>query len=130
MIDGKRLRDLRNNLKITAEELGRVVGVSKHQILRYENNKTDVTSDVLIKLADFFDVSTDYLLGRADSQIAYQRKSVFTWSINAERLLKIFTPEVVGRLVKSLGFEVRIEGLHDTGRKALVIEIPESPGDS
>ena len=46
--------------------LGKMIGVSDMAICRWENNKTDIVSDNLIKLAKFFEVSTDYLLGLED----------------------------------------------------------------
>ncbi len=48
------------------QELSKRVGLSKTAICQWENNTTDISSDNLIILADFFGVTTDYLLGRED----------------------------------------------------------------
>lgn len=46
--------------------LGKIIDVSDMAISRWENDKTDITSDNLVKVAKFFGVSTDYLLGLED----------------------------------------------------------------
>lgn len=46
--------------------LGKIVGVSDVSICRWENNQTDIVSENLIKLAIYFDITTDYLLGLED----------------------------------------------------------------
>lgn len=63
---GKRLKILRSEKKITQEELGKVVNVTKVSISGYENGNRTPDTETLQKLADFFNVSTDYLLGRSD----------------------------------------------------------------
>lgn len=62
----KRLKELRTESKLSTLALAKIIGVSDATISFWENNKTDITSTNLIKLADFFDVSTDYLLGRKE----------------------------------------------------------------
>ncbi|WP_144461031.1 helix-turn-helix domain-containing protein [Siminovitchia fortis] len=64
---GDRLKKLRNERKITQEELGKKVNVIKVSISGYENGNRNPDTETLQKLADFFEVSTDYLLGRTDN---------------------------------------------------------------
>ena len=55
--------------KITQEELARRIGVSKSQLSRIENGETKtLSSNLLIRLAEEFDVSTDYILGISNVQ--------------------------------------------------------------
>ncbi|MGM9534056.1 MAG: helix-turn-helix domain-containing protein [Intestinibacter sp.] len=61
---GKRLAELRKENKITQRELANKLNISKSSLAMYETNKRQPTNDVLVKLADYFDVSVDYLLGR------------------------------------------------------------------
>ncbi|TPE70804.1 helix-turn-helix transcriptional regulator [Halalkalibacterium halodurans] len=65
---GERLKKLRNERKITQEELGKKVNVTKVSISGYENGNRNPDTETLQKLADFFEVSTDYLLGRTDDK--------------------------------------------------------------
>lgn len=59
---GDRLKNLRSAKKLTQEDLAERIGVSRGTYAHYEINKRQPDYDTLIKLADFFEVSTDYLL--------------------------------------------------------------------
>jgi transcriptional regulator with XRE-family HTH domain len=65
---GNKLKELRENdaRKLTLVQMGEVLGISYVTYSRYEKNETDVSTDMLCKLADFYGVSTDYLLGRTE----------------------------------------------------------------
>lgn len=62
---GERLKRLRKERGLTQAELGSRVGLSKAVVSKYENAIGYPSYDVLIQLAAFFRVSTDYLLGVA-----------------------------------------------------------------
>ena len=64
----KRLRNLRENKGISQEKLGLYLGLSASTIGMYEQNRRQPDNDILMKLADFFEVSTDYLLGKTEVQ--------------------------------------------------------------
>lgn len=57
------LRQLRKNRNMTQEELGLRIGLSKAVISKYENSLGYPSFDVLVRIADYFGVTTDYLLG-------------------------------------------------------------------
>lgn len=59
-----RIRELRKERNLTMKKLGECVGVAESTISLYENEKRQPDNEMLKKIADFFDVSTDYLLGR------------------------------------------------------------------
>lgn len=61
---GDRLRFLRKKERITQQELGNAVHVSKVSISGYENGNRFPDTSTLQLLADFFEVTTDYLLDR------------------------------------------------------------------
>ncbi|WLR54318.1 helix-turn-helix transcriptional regulator [Mesobacillus subterraneus] len=63
----ERLRKLRKDNRLTQEELGSKINVTKVSISGYENGNRTPDTDTLQKIADLFDVSTDYLLGRSDT---------------------------------------------------------------
>lgn len=67
-IFGERLRDLRKKRRLTQVELGKEVNVTSTAISYYEKGEKKPAYETLVKLADFFDVSLDYLLGRVDSE--------------------------------------------------------------
>ena len=66
---GERLRALRLEKRITQTEMSRRIGVSKAMISSYELEQRQPSYGVLIKLAAFFGVTTDYLFGLEKSRI-------------------------------------------------------------
>ncbi len=61
-----RLKELRTEAKISTQFLGKEIGVSDAPICRWENDLADVKSDYLLALAKYFNVTTDFLLGKED----------------------------------------------------------------
>lgn len=60
----KRLKELRLKKGLTQTELGEKVGVKQNTFTNWENGKREPNFENLIKLADFFEVSLDWLFGR------------------------------------------------------------------
>ncbi|MGP3640400.1 helix-turn-helix domain-containing protein [Lentilactobacillus hilgardii] len=60
---GERLKALRSELNKTQEEIAKSIGLSRAQYSHFENNRNEPDSSTLVKLANFYQVSTDYLLG-------------------------------------------------------------------
>lgn len=66
-IFGSRLRLLRQQHNLSTQKLADALGLrSKGAITQFEKGVTSPSVDTLIALADFFDVSLDYLVGRSD----------------------------------------------------------------
>lgn len=65
-IISERLKVLRENLGITQAKLAKEIGVAQATVNRYETNKITPTSEILLRYADRFDVSLDYIYGRTD----------------------------------------------------------------
>ena len=63
---GDRLRYLRQQNKVKQSDIAKLIGVSERALRFYENGDREPNIDQLIKLADYFSVSVDYLVGRAD----------------------------------------------------------------
>ena len=63
---GERLRELRNEKELSAMALAKIIHVSDATIIRWENSKIGMSIDNLVRLAKFFEVTTDYLLGLTD----------------------------------------------------------------
>lgn len=63
---GQRLRQLRIERGLRLLDIANVIGVTLRAIQNYESGIREPSLATLVKLADFFDVSTDYLLGRND----------------------------------------------------------------
>lgn len=65
-IFGVHLKNLRKSKNITQKQLALDIGASERGIQQYELGERKPTYDMLIALADYFDVSLDYLVGRSD----------------------------------------------------------------
>jgi transcriptional regulator with XRE-family HTH domain len=59
----RRTRNLRNSMNLRQKDLAEFLGTSKQVVSNYENEQREPSFDVLIRIAQFFSVSTDYLLG-------------------------------------------------------------------
>lgn len=64
-----RLRQLRLDKHLKQEQVARMIGVTKGAVSAYENDLRQPSYDVLIRLANLYRVSTDYLLGRTDNYL-------------------------------------------------------------
>ena len=60
---GIRLKELRQEKGLGQKELAKVINTSKQNISRWEKGYFEPDQEITVRLAQFFDVSTDYLLG-------------------------------------------------------------------
>lgn len=63
---GLRLRALRQNAKLSQAKVAAIVGSRQSAVARFESGEAHVPADVMVKYADYFDVSLDYIFGRTD----------------------------------------------------------------
>ena len=61
---GNRIAELRSNAHMSQFQLAKVLGIGTSTLGMYETNKRKPSPKVLERIADYFNVSTDYLLGR------------------------------------------------------------------
>lgn len=71
---GKKLRILRNNKQIERQQLADAVGITYHALSKYETDERDPDYETLVRIADYFNVTTDYLLGHDKPSLASARK--------------------------------------------------------
>ncbi|MCL2412291.1 MAG: helix-turn-helix domain-containing protein [Treponema sp.] len=64
-----RLKELRKSKKITQKQIAVGIGVSERNYQSFEYGEFSPNQNNLIKIADYFDVSADYLLGRSDNPV-------------------------------------------------------------
>lgn len=60
----KRLKELRTEKNLTQAALAAVLNVDRTAVIKWENGERETSFAMLIKIADYFDVTLDYLLGR------------------------------------------------------------------
>ena len=68
-----RLRDMREDHDLTQQEVAEYLSMKQSQYSRYERGHRDIPTDILIKLALYYNTSTDYLLGLTDDLNPYKR---------------------------------------------------------
>ena len=62
----ERLRELRREKKVTQSKMADFLGIKQRSYQNYEGGSRRPDYEGLVALADYFDVTTDYLLGRSD----------------------------------------------------------------
>ncbi len=77
-MDGRRLKKLREEKKLTQDELAEIFGISRVMIASIEQGTRGGSEKVLCTAADYFHVSTDYLLGRTDIPNVYIHEGIKT----------------------------------------------------
>ena len=70
----ERLKDLRIEKRLTQEELANAFYLNKSSISRYERGQQVPELELLQKISEFFQVSTDYILGNSDIRNPYESK--------------------------------------------------------
>lgn len=64
---GKRIRWLREKKDYKQNIVARKLGITPYQLSRYESGKSKPDPELIAKFADFYEVTTDYLLGKSDN---------------------------------------------------------------
>src|SRR5699024_4296193 len=80
---GERLRELRKNKKLTMKELGKKFNLAESTISGYESGARKPDIDQVMKFADYFGVTMDYITGNSDSvgnddQFEYYKNKIIT----------------------------------------------------
>ncbi|MBQ0167548.1 MAG: helix-turn-helix transcriptional regulator [Treponema sp.] len=65
----EQIRELRQNAGINQAELARALGVTKQSVSNWENDNIMPSVEMLIKIAGYFNVTTDYLLGLSSTHV-------------------------------------------------------------
>jgi len=65
---GQTIKDLRRSKKLSQTDFAKIVGVSQTTVTAWETGKAEPSSSAITRIADYFDVSTDYLLGRKENE--------------------------------------------------------------
>ena len=68
-----RLRDLREDADLNQTQVARYLGMSQTGYSKYETGENDIPTQVLIRLAQFYKTSVDYILGVSDIRNPYPR---------------------------------------------------------
>ncbi len=70
----KRLKDLREDNELRQDDIAKILNITRQQYSLYELGKRTLPIDLLNILAEFYNTSTDYILGRTNNKDTYQEK--------------------------------------------------------
>ncbi len=105
MLIGKRIKDMRLEKGMSQQELGDLIGVTKVSICGYENGTRTPSLDTFCILADIFETTTDYLLGREIPVVSDDGNEVIGVvsrdDINIINEIKHY-PNLYGKLIKDV----------------------------
>ena len=88
----ERIKQLRKEKDLTQEEFGKIFGIVKSTVSLYESNKSTPDDEIKKKIAEYFNVSLDYLMGASDIRNPYSNTNIK--SANEDQLPDDFeTPE-------------------------------------
>ena len=83
----KKLKELRQKNNMSQQQLADIIGVSQQSINKYENHSVEPDINTLIRIAELFNTSVDYLVGNSD--IARKIETVSPFDLNEEEAVLI-----------------------------------------
>lgn len=72
----QRLKDLREDKDMTQKQIAKVIFTSQKQYSRWETGEFDIPFEIVIKLADYYNVSIDYIAGRTQDKGGLHNKTI------------------------------------------------------
>jgi len=66
-ITAQRLVELRKSISLSQLKMAEALGITQSSLNRYEHDQSVISDEILLKYADYFDVSLDYICGRTDN---------------------------------------------------------------
>ena len=94
-----RIKELREKAGLSMDQLAKRLGITKSRINMWENNGTVPRMNVLVELAKFFNVTTDYLLGNDDeSNLSLENTRLSTLQRNLGKLSEADLEKAEGML--------------------------------
>lgn len=102
MTFGKKISELRKTAGLSQEEFGEMFGVSRQSVSKWESDQTLPEFATIIKIADFFNVSIDEMLGRENARPADAGK-VFNEAVKSNKLFRLGCILIVMGFVLTFG---------------------------
>ncbi|WP_019534280.1 helix-turn-helix domain-containing protein [Paenibacillus ginsengihumi] len=98
---GERIARLREKHSMTQEDLANRLGITRASLSHYENNRREPDYDTTVKIANLFNVSIDYLMGRTEDPYKVLdddvRQFVDSLELSDETILEKFTLTIDGK---------------------------------
>lgn len=104
-----RIRELRNEYKLKQIDFCKIIGVSQAALSGYETGNYQPDNDILIKIADYFDTTVDYLMGRTDIKKTPTPEDVSGLTPKQLKIIEMMdqmTPEQQTELVRQAEYQL------------------------
>ncbi len=98
---GDKIKELRKKMKITQKELGKNVGLSTSSIGMIESNRQGASSEKLKEIADFFEVTVDYLLSDDDDNQIEKKERDYSLTIKEQENIASEAQQILDELSMS-----------------------------
>lgn len=125
-----RLSSLRKEKKKTQQDLADYLGLSRPAYTAYERGNRQPDYDILQKIADYFDVSVDYLLGRTDRRQINRESELPELTEKEERDIAKDLEEMVNNLHSASGYAAfdgqSMEDMDDEDKELLIASLENS----
>lgn len=118
-----RIKQLREERGMTQPELGKVLNVQGAAMSKYENEKVPLTTETIKTLAEFFGVSTDYLLGKTDDKEDQEQSEPEYTTLIERQLLDVY------REYEDNGFSATLEAKLQTFFPEMIEKIKLGPSE-
>ena len=101
----KNLKKLRKEKGVSQKQLADVVSVSQQSINKYENHNIEPDIDTLIKMADYFETSVDYIIGHSNIRRKIEVVSSYDLNIEEAKLIENYR-NLSNKQRKSIGLVI------------------------
>lgn len=88
-----RIKELRKTYRISQVDLAKALGVTKQCVSNWENDNIQPSIDMLVKIANYFHVKTDYLLGLDEKDYLYVSGLTFEQITHIQQIIN----DILGR---------------------------------
>lgn len=98
----QRIRDMREDADLTQKQVADILYMHTTQYRRYERGESEIPFDIAVKLADYYNVSLDYIAGRTNDKIGLTKSSLDDDETNLINNYRILSEKNKGRILERI----------------------------
>ena len=98
----QRIRDMREDADLTQKQVADILYMHTTQYRRYECGESEIPFDIAVKLADYYNVSLDYIAGRTNDKIGLTKSSLDDDETNLINNYRILSEKNKGRILERI----------------------------
>ena len=98
----QRLRDLKEDMDLKQSNLADIIGVSENQYGRYERGENDIPLEKALILANYYNVSIDYIAGRTNDKKGFNKSDLPSSEVEILKKIRSLSIERKSRLLERL----------------------------